>query len=121
MRNLEGVSLLRLGAAIPNDGIARARRLALFVAATGSCLLLAPLARAHGGDPSQIHACIAKDGDVQIVNPSVPCAKNKAPLHWRITGRGSAGPAGLPGPAGPQGLLRPSRRARRARPARSGG
>jgi hypothetical protein len=107
MGNVQGVSLLRHGGAT-GARIARRRRLAGLAAATGASFALVPLAQAHGGDPSMIHACIGKGGAVRIVSPSVPCPRYWTPLHWRVSGaRGGAGPAGPEGPAGASGTSGP--------------
>ena len=103
--DVQGVSLPRLGSA-----------LAAVLLAIGSCLVLATPARAHGGDPGMIHACIAKDGAVKLVSPSVPCPRFMTPLHWRKAGRN--GPAGPVGPIGLQGPQGPAWRAGRDWPIR---
>lgn len=53
-----------------------------------------PIAFAHGGNASLIHACVQQGSQqVRIVGPSEACRGPEAPLHWNITGpQGPAGP-----------------------------
>jgi collagen triple helix repeat protein len=63
---------------------------------------------AHGGDATLIHACVAKDGALRIVSPSISCKPPETPLDWSIRGPvGPQGPVGAEGPAGAQGLQGP--------------
>jgi hypothetical protein len=50
----------------------------------------------HGGDTSQIHSCVAKDGTLRIVSATTACKSQETAVDWNI--------AGPPGPAGPQGI-----------------
>jgi hypothetical protein len=72
---------------------------------------------AHGGDTSQIHACVTTNGNLRIVTPTTACKPNETALDWNITGsigpqgpvgpQGAQGPQGPEGPAGPQGVQGP--------------
>lgn len=76
--------------------------LALAAVSTGGVAL------AHGGDASQVHACVTeKSGTVRVIEPDGVCRDSEAALDWAIEGvsgpAGPQGPAGPAGPAGPQG------------------
>jgi hypothetical protein len=74
------------------------------------------IAEAHGGDTSQVHACVSKaSGAVRIVDAGADCRSTEQPLDWNVAGRtgpqgdeGPAGPQGEPGPAGPEGPAGPA-------------
>jgi hypothetical protein len=56
-------------------------------------------AGAHGGDSTQIHACVAaRGGAVRVVGPDESCKRGETPLDWNITG-----PAGIDGRDGTDG------------------
>ena len=58
----------------------------------------------HGGDTTQIHSCVAKDGTIRIVGATTTCKSQETALDWSITGpQGPQGPQGDPGPQGPRG------------------
>jgi hypothetical protein len=61
-----------------------------------------------GGETTQIHACVARDGVVRIVPPTSGCKSQETLLHWNIAGPkgdpGDQGPQGDPGPQGVPGL-----------------
>lgn len=58
----------------------------------------------HGGDTTQIHSCVAKDGTIRIVDATTTCKSQETALDWSITGpQGPQGPQGDPGPQGPRG------------------
>ncbi len=61
--------------------------------------------RAHGGDPSLIHACVKNQvGEVKIIAPNGTCLPGWTPTDWSITGpQGPQGPAGADGARGPAG------------------
>lgn len=48
-----------------------------------------------GGNTTQIHACVAKDGTVRIVTPVTNCKAQETAVHWNVQG-----PSGAPGIAG---------------------
>jgi len=54
---------------------------------------------AHGGDTTQIHACVkAGSGNIRIVGANDVCASNETALDWSIQGiQGPPGPAGVSG------------------------
>jgi hypothetical protein len=62
---------------------------------------------AHGGDTSQVHACVSKAGTVRIISATGACTRNETALDWAITGPkgdpGDPGPKGDPGEPGPKG------------------
>lgn len=64
-----------------------------------------PVARADGGDPAVVHACLQKNGGaVRIVGPAEACRSSEVAIHWGLVGPvGPAGSPGAPGPAGPPG------------------
>lgn len=45
-----------------------------------------------------IYACVNKDGDVRVVDPTEGCRHHETRIRWNVQG-----PAGAPGPVGPQG------------------
>lgn len=70
---------------------------------------------AHGGDGTQLHACVANaNGDMRLVAPTQTCRANERPVDWNVKGEeGAMGPAGAAGrdgrdgAAGAQGLAGP--------------
>ena len=48
-----------------------------------------------------IHACVAKDGGLRVVDPNDACKKNESALQWNE--QGQTGPQGAPGAPGAQG------------------
>jgi hypothetical protein len=45
----------------------------------------ATLVRAHGGDPSLIHACVkTNNGSIRIISASGTCGQGETPLDWSI-------------------------------------
>ena len=54
-----------------------------------------------------IYACVSRDGDVRVVNPTERCWRHETRIHWNVVGpqgpAGAQGPQGLVGPKGPQG------------------
>ena len=70
------------------------RALPLFVL---SLLLVASVGLSD--DPTVIVACVNPgNGNLRLVDPSVPCHSNETRVQWNVTG-----PAGPQGPAGPPG------------------
>lgn len=45
----------------------------------------APIAGAHGGDASKIHACVKSNGAIRMVQASGSCKKGETPLDWGLT------------------------------------
>ena len=88
-----------------------------FVAVVSAAAVLAlgagTLVLAHGGDPTLVHSCVNKDGEITIVSAAAVCKKDEIALDWNITGpvgaTGAGGAAGrdgrdgLPGATGPAG------------------
>ena len=59
-------------------------------------------AQAENGDV--IHACVNKNGDIEIVGPIEDCRARDTRIVWNIVGpQGLDGPEGPQGPAGPPG------------------
>ena len=79
------------------------RLLSILAGAFMFLVYLVPPVHAHGGDPGLIHACVKKNGDVEIVGPSATCKQNETPLHWNI--QGLKGDQGIQGVKGDPGLL----------------
>lgn len=50
-----------------------------------------------------IHACLARNGTVRVIDidAGAACSRNEAPLDWNV--QGPPGPQGEQGPAGPRG------------------
>src|SRR5436190_16033586 len=76
----------------------------------------AGLVSAHGGDPTQIHACVNQAatprGQVIIYSapglpgsdPSSTCGTRGTPVDWGgVGGAGATGPSGAPGASGANG------------------
>ncbi len=82
------------------------RYLVVFVA---SALLVGGTAYAAGGGADVIHACVDKQGDVRIIDPSASCQAKESPLDWGVQGPagdpGGTGATGVQGPAGASGQL----------------
>lgn len=56
----------------------------IFFSIEGS-VSLAPPVYAHGGDSSQMHACLSKASDrLRIIAPSEACRDSEKALHWYI-------------------------------------
>ncbi len=56
----------------------------------------AAVASAHGGDATQIHACVNPgNGTIYMVAPDEACGPNQVALDWSI--QGPAGPSGVLG------------------------
>lgn len=70
----------------------------------------ATLVKAHGGDLTQIHACL-KNGGLRIIGANETCKANETALDWNIQGlqgpQGNPGPQGAPGPQGETGPAGP--------------
>ena len=70
------------------------------------------LASAHGGDATQIHACVNPAGQIRIVLPTDTCKTSEATLDWNVQGiqgvRGIQGTQGIQGIQGIQGEVGPS-------------
>ena len=75
----------------------------LFAFIAGSFVsLAATVAFAHGGDVSQIHACVKNSSaSIRIVGANDTCNGNETALDWNI--QGVPGPTGIPGPTGVPG------------------
>ena len=95
----------------------RARKAVAATTATAvSVLGVAALAAAHGGDTTQIHACVAKETKYfRASGANDTCKQGETALDWNIQGptgpqgaAGPAGPAGPQGPAGPAGAQGPA-------------
>ena len=91
-----------------------ARRLAHLGLALLAVAGTAAVAAAHGGDATQIHACVHDtNGKTRIVAPDEACMPSESPVDWAIVGpqgpqgdpgpQGDQGPQGDPGPMGPAG------------------
>ena len=66
------------------------------------------LASAHGGDATQIHACVNPAGQIRIVLPTDTCKTNEATLDWNVQGiQGIQGVQGIQGIQGIQGEVGP--------------
>lgn len=61
---------------------------------------------AHGGDASQIHACVTSRGTLRIIAPAGTCRARESALDWSI--QGPAGPQGPQGPRGETGPVGPT-------------
>jgi hypothetical protein len=58
----------------------------------------------HGGDTTQIHSCVTKDGTIRIVGATAGCKAQETALDWNIVGpAGPTGPTGATGAAGQNG------------------
>ena len=56
-----------------------------------------------------IYACVDRDGDVRIVDPTERCRHHETRVRWNVVGpQGPAGPQGPQGAAGPQGPIGPT-------------
>ncbi|HSB18855.1 MAG TPA: type VI secretion system tube protein Hcp [Anaeromyxobacteraceae bacterium] len=57
------------------------------------------------GPDGVIHACLNREGEVRIIDPSLDrCRHHERSFSWNRTGpQGPAGPQGAPGPQGPAG------------------
>jgi hypothetical protein len=52
-----------------------------------------------------IYACVNRNGDARIVDPTEECRRQETLVRWNVVGpQGPAGAPGPQGPAGPQGL-----------------
>jgi|GEM_PF-6281570 len=80
---------------------------AVVAAAAVLALGAGTLVLAHGGDPTLVHSCVNKDGQITIVSAAAVCKKEEIALDWNITGpigaTGAAGPAGRDGRDGASG------------------
>lgn len=77
--------------------------LTIITLATGVGIGAGAMAVAHGGDTTQIHACVDNvSGLVRVVGPDDECQTGETPLDWNI--QSPAGPQGEPGPVGLQGV-----------------
>ncbi len=55
-----------------------------------------------------IYACVNREGELRLVNPTEPCRRNETRVLWSVVGpQGPQGPAGPQGPTGPQGPAGP--------------
>ena len=74
---------------------------ALAVILVGS---VATLGWARGQADETIRACVAKNGDVRILDSGGACKKGETATQWSVTGpQGATGPQGPAGPQGPTG------------------
>jgi hypothetical protein len=64
------------------------------ILAVGGILTGAGIASAHGGDTSQIHSCVTRNGLLRVVEATAQCPKGETPLDWNI--QGPPGPGFLP-------------------------
>ena len=50
---------------------------------------------AHGGDTTQIHACVNPGGQLRVIAPDGSCLKNEVAVDWNPTGGGGQGAGAL--------------------------
>ncbi len=73
----------------------RAVLVGLGVSATMGMLWTTGLASAHGGDASQVHACVVPaSGTIRIIEPGQSCRQNETALDWTRDGGGTTYTAG---------------------------
>lgn len=86
----------------------RARRALTAAIAVGvSVFGVATLAAAHGGDTTQVHACVGKETKFfRASGANDTCKSGETAVDWNI--QGPVGPQGDPGPAGPAGPQGPA-------------
>ena len=70
----------------------------ILVAGAGSFVV------AHGGDPTLVHSCVNRDGEIHIVSAAASCKREEIALDWNLTGPiGATGPKGADGATGAKG------------------
>lgn len=113
-----------------NGSNLRTLALGALIGGLTASLVTTAVVQAHGGDASQVHACINANGGVRITgapgygNPSTGCAGGETAVDWGSQGpagatgaTGPAGPAGAAGAPGPAGAVGPAGPAGAAGPA----
>ena len=83
-------------------------RVPRFVAVVAAAMILVAgagtLVVAHGGDPTLVHSCVNRDGEIRIVSATASCKREEVALDWNITGPiGATGPKGADGATGAKG------------------
>ena len=63
-----------------------------FVVAGAAGILAAArgLSDAHGGDPRLVHVCVAKSGQMKLVDGNAECRKGEEPMDWPGVSMGPA-------------------------------
>jgi hypothetical protein len=66
--------------------VLRTRTRSAVLVAVAATLAGAGIANAHGGDTSQIHSCVTRNGLLRVVGATSQCPKGEVPLDWNIQG-----------------------------------